>query len=116
MNKKLLTTILKYASLSNNLKTKDYKVLLYLIPQLRSGDYIKINHGKIADDLEIAKTDVSRSIRRLIENEIIEPFNSGPGWKIDIRMHPHTYEDITDLILERLYEEEDEDEDEDEDD
>lgn len=113
MNKKLLTAILKYASLSDDLKTKDYKVLLYLIPRLRNGDYIRINHGKIADDLEVAKTDVSRSIRKLIDNEIIEPFNLGPGWKIDIRMHPHTYDNITELILEKLYENEDEDEDED---
>ncbi|WP_217597799.1 hypothetical protein [Cohnella sp. GbtcB17] len=115
MNRKVLASVLKYASLCPDLKTKDYKVLLYLLPKLRGGEFIKINQGKIADDLEIAKTDVSRSVRKLINNEIIQPLNIGTGWKLNIRLHPYTYEDISGKILEQLYEEsDDEDENEDE--
>lgn len=113
MNRKLLTSILKYAALNGELKTKDYKVLLYLLPSLRSGDYIKINQGKIADDLQIAKSDVSRSIKRLITCQIIQPFNLGGGWKLNIRLYPYAYEEVSEMILDKLYEnEEDEDEDE----
>lgn len=70
-----------------------HKLLQHISCESSQGEFIKINHGKIADDLEIAKTDVSRSIRKLINNEIIEPLNSDNGWKINIRLHPHTYED-----------------------
>lgn len=109
VEKKALNSILKYAALSEDLKTKDYRVLLYLMPKLKKGEFVSINHGKIADDLQIAKTDVSRSIRKLISEKIISPYNTGAGWKTVIKIYPYTYDQISRLILQRLYEEDDED-------
>lgn len=109
VEKKALNSILKYAALSESLKTKDYRILLYLMPKLKKGEFITINHGKIADDLQIAKTDVSRSIRKLIGENIICPYNTGTGWKTVIKIYPYTYDQISRLILQRLYEDDEED-------
>jgi len=112
MNKKTLTSILKFAALNDELKTKDYKVLLYLIHNLRNDELITISQLKIADDLNIARSDVSKSIKKLINNEILQSAFPHSGWNKHIRLHPYELDDITELIWGKLY---DEDEDEDED-
>lgn len=102
MKKKTIMLVLKYASLNGQLKRKDYRVLLYLMPKLArldEGEFARINQAKIADDLEIAKTDVSRSIKKLIEAKIIEPQNKEKGWKLDIRLHPYEYDEIENILF-----------------
>lgn len=102
MNKKLVSSILRYASLSEGLKTKDFRVLLYLMPDLKNGEYVKINPSKIAEDLNIARSDVSKSVRRLIEKQIIQPLNLGGGWKLILRLHPYNQYEINKCISESL--------------
>lgn len=111
MNKKTLTLVLKYAALNDELKTKDYKVLLYLIHTLRNGDYITISQMKIADDLNIARSDVSKSIKKLISNEILQSEFPRSSWNRHIRMHPYEHDDIAELIWEKLCDEDEDEED-----
>ncbi|NFO13023.1 MarR family transcriptional regulator [Clostridium botulinum] len=107
MDKKTLTLILKLAALSQGLKTKDYRVLLYLMTSLRKGEVIKINQAKIADDLEIAKSDVSRAIKKLVECEILETINSDSGWRVNIQLYPYDEYLVNSKIEDILYHEED---------
>lgn len=108
MKNRVMTLIMKYASLSNKLKTKDYKVLLYLLPELRKGETIRLNQARIAEDLNIAKSDVSRSIKALINEKVLRPEDYESGWKVDILLYPYYEEDIQERIDEILYGDEDE--------
>lgn len=103
MDKKTLTLIMKLAAITSGFKTKDYRVLLYLLPKLRKGKLIKINQAKIADELDIAKTDVSKSIKKLIEGKILCLEDQESGWKVNIKLYPYSEEIVKAKIDEILF-------------
>jgi predicted transcriptional regulator len=70
MKKNTLIKYLEYAALCD-LKSKDYKVLLYLFSELMDMEEIKINQSKVAEELGITKSDVSKSLRKLEKNKIL---------------------------------------------
>ncbi len=61
---------IQYASLLD-LKARDYKVFLYIFDKLSGFDEISINQNRVAEVLDITKSDVSRALRKLEINELI---------------------------------------------
>lgn len=103
IKKKTLSFILQFASLQEDLRLKDLRVLLYLIPKLRKDDFIKINQTSIAEDLNINKSDVSKAIRKLIDNKILELESSESRWNNIIRLYPYDDYSIWEKIDNHLY-------------
>ncbi len=50
----------------------DYRVLFQLLGHLEFENWINVTHQMIADELEINRVNVSRSIKKLVDKEIIE--------------------------------------------
>ncbi len=98
--KKDLLLLLKYISLLD-LTKKDLKVFLYILHSLDYINYIKINHQRIASDLNIAKSDVSIAIKKLIENEILDINKSSVIYatkRKEIKLHDYSRKDLLQLI------------------
>ena len=69
--KRILKTLICAAIM--DLKGKDYRVLLYILPKLCSdGQFKKINQLQISEALGITKSNVSLAISNLIRNKLIE--------------------------------------------
>lgn len=102
MKVKLLLKYLEYAALSE-LKSKDYKVFLYILPQLIEKSSIKINQNDIANELGISKSEVSKGLKRLESAEIISF-----GWfnkrKKTIELEEYTIDELDEMITEKMEE------------
>ena len=57
---------------NNELKKKDYRVLLHLMTHLDSMTYKEISKKNIADVLEMSKSDVNEALENLMVQGIIE--------------------------------------------
>ena len=57
---------------NNELKKKDYRVLLHLMTHLDSMTYKEISKKNIADILEMSKSDVNEALENLMIQGIIE--------------------------------------------
>ena len=64
--------LIRYISLNQKLNHKALRVIMYLIPQLITENPIKITHMVTADNLNLARSDVSKSISTLIEAGIVK--------------------------------------------
>ena len=98
--KKDLLLLLKYISLLD-LTKKDLKVFLYMLHSLDYIDYTKINHQRIASDLNIAKSDVSIAIKKLIENRILDVNESSLIYatkRKEIKLHNYSRNELLELI------------------
>lgn len=70
---------------NQNLRKKDYRVLLQLMTHLDSMTFKEISKKNIAEVLEMSKSDVSDAIDNLIFEDIIERGSSGSvsgGYKL----------------------------------
>ncbi len=54
------------------LTVTDYRVFFRLLSHLEFENWINITHQMIADELEVSRANVSRSMKKLVEKEIIE--------------------------------------------
>ena len=61
---------------NNDLNKKELRVCLHLLTHLDSVSYKEVSKKQIAYDLNISKSDVSKSIETLIEYEIIQEGSS----------------------------------------
>lgn len=81
MKKSELLITLQYLSFIE-LRTKEYKVLLYLLPKLANlefGDFYSVSQFKIADDIRIPRSDVSKALKNLVVNKVLKRQSSkGP--------------------------------------
>lgn len=103
---KYLLTYLQYVSLLD-IKTRDYKVLLYLMDKLNIDDYININQKNLSDELNISKSEVSKAIKALIDNNIIELdpelYKNGHRKRKRIKLTNYSYDELT-LNIENIIE------------
>lgn len=100
MTKSHLLKYLQYVALCE-LKSKDYKVLLYILPKLLKNDSLQINQNKIAEELDIAKSDVSKSLSRLEEENIITFFQISTRKRL-VTLKEYTIDEIDELISEAI--------------
>ena len=70
MKKSTLFKYLEYVSLCE-LRAKDYKVFLNILSELVNFEEITLNQNRVAEELGITKSDVSKALRRLEKNKII---------------------------------------------
>ena len=61
----------EYIAVNYNLKQTDYKVLMLILARLDYDNYINIKQQNMADILDINIRQVTRSIVKLVKNEII---------------------------------------------
>ncbi|XID90409.1 hypothetical protein ACF3MZ_17880 [Paenibacillaceae bacterium WGS1546] len=100
-----LLVFLQYLALLD-LKTKDYKVCLYLLGKLSYKKYKKINQRELAEELDIGKADVSNAINKLIDLEILI-INPETAYKVKRKelMLKDYEEDKLEEMIEELIEE-----------
>ena len=71
------------------LTVTDYRVLFRLLSHLEFENWINITHQMIADELEVSRANVSRSMKKLVEKEIIERHkNPKDKRRIRYRLNP----------------------------
>lgn len=70
MKLKLLLSYLEYAALSE-LKTREYKVFLYILSELIENEEVRINQNLIAEELGISKSEVSKALKKLTSENIL---------------------------------------------
>ncbi|NFM16718.1 hypothetical protein FDB88_05775 [Clostridium sporogenes] len=100
MKVKLLLKYLEYAALSH-LKSKDYKVLLYILPELIEKPSVKINQNNIANELGISKSEVSKGLKRLEYAEIIS-FVWLSKRKKTVQLEDYTIDELDEMITEKM--------------
>lgn len=98
MNEKQMWKYLQYLALCD-LKTKEYKVILYLMKKLVKKDEIKIKQSELAEDLEISKSDVSKALNNLSELELIN-FNWLSSRSKTISLVEYDEEELDEMISE----------------
>ncbi len=71
------------------LTVNDYRVFFRLLSHLEFENWINVTHQTIADELEVDRANVSRSIKKLIQKEIIEKHkDSRDKRRIRYRLNP----------------------------
>jgi predicted transcriptional regulator len=100
MKKATVIKYLEYASLCK-LKAKEYKVLLFIFSELIDLKYSSLNQNKIAEQLGLTKSDVSKSLRRLEENQILRFIWTSPRKKL-VGFEPYTDDELDELITEKV--------------
>ncbi|MNW40629.1 hypothetical protein D3C74_177450 [compost metagenome] len=102
MKKATVIKYLEYASLCK-LKAKDYKVLLFILSELIDLKYSSFNQNKIAEQLGLTKSDVSKSLRRLEEYQILSFTWTSPRKKL-VGFVPYSDDELDELITEKVEE------------
>lgn len=102
MKKSTLIKYLEYASFCD-LKAKDYKVFLYLISELIEMEELKINQSTVAEELGMTKSDVSKALKRLEKNKILQ-FIWVTERKKRIGLVEYTNEELDELLEEKIEE------------
>ncbi|MGX4583050.1 hypothetical protein [Paenibacillus chitinolyticus] len=102
MKKTTVVKYLEYASLCK-LKAKDYKVLLFILSDLIDLKNSSFNQNKIAEQLGLTKSDVSKSFRRLEDNQILSFTWVSPRKKL-IGFVPYSDDELDELITEKIEE------------
>jgi len=70
---------------NNDLSKKDLRVCLHLLTHLDSVSYKEVSKKQIAFDLNLSKSDVTKSIKNLIDFEVIDEGSSASvdgGYKL----------------------------------
>lgn len=93
--------LLQYAAVKN-LKVKDYRVLLYILPRLSFEKYKKISQREISEALCLTKSNVSLAISSLIQSGIIEADPEYRNTK-KVRLRDYKKEDLEELIESEIY-------------
>jgi DNA-binding MarR family transcriptional regulator len=94
----IILLLLRYSAFLN-MRMIDYRVLLYLISEIKMDVYTKISQIKISDDLNMTKSDVSKAIIKLTKLKLIEPQIDQTRWRRYIRFYPYTIKELSDLIM-----------------
>lgn len=66
-----LLLMMKYLSLCS-LKTREYKVILFIFEKLKYDKFVRIKQAKLAEELELTQSDVSKAIKNIEDLEIFE--------------------------------------------
>lgn len=93
--------LLQYAAVKN-LKGKDYRVLLYILPRLSFGKFKKISQREISEALSMTKSNVSLAISSLIQNGILEADPEYRNTK-KIRLHDYRENEVAELIENEVF-------------
>ncbi|WP_321825975.1 replication/maintenance protein RepL [Clostridium butyricum] len=105
MIQKKLLLYLQYISLLN-LKTKEYKVFLYIINQLNTQNYTIINQKQLSEELGLSKSEISKAIKKLINEEIfvLNPSSIYKSKKKEIKLNDYSVDELEDMIYDLLEE------------
>lgn len=103
-NKRKLALILKKAALNDDLKAKEYKVLLFLLPELRNGDVISVSQAEIARQTGLSPSQVSKAMRNLYEEDFIDYDRGCTSWRKQIRLVVDSFDKLEDEIDELISE------------
>jgi hypothetical protein len=80
---------------------RDYKVIIYLLGRnIKDNSFIEINHSTICRELNLSRSEVSKAIKNLIENEILEANNDFQYThkKKMLKLKYHEYNDLDGLV------------------
>lgn len=98
LNKRKLTHLLKRMSLNDKLRAKEYKVLLFLLPELRNGEDVYISQAEIARQTGMTSSQVSKAVKTLYKEKIIFFDVDDSSWRKEIRLIIDSFDDILDGI------------------
>ncbi|WP_043930575.1 MarR family transcriptional regulator [Bacillus sp. EB01] len=103
LKKKGIYSLLQYISLLD-LKSRDYKVLLYIMPKVNSEEFVKVNQKTIADELSLSKSEVSKAIKKLVEEEIlmVNLQSENKRKKVELILGDFSKEELDDRIFELI--------------
>ncbi|MGN9135200.1 MarR family transcriptional regulator [Clostridium sp. HCP1S3_B4] len=99
MKKDKLLEYLQYIALLN-LKTKEYKVFLYILNKLSTKKYRIINQKQLSEELGLSKSEVSKAIKKLLNEKIIEinPDSIYKSKKKEIKLNDYSVEQLEDMV------------------
>ncbi|WP_418790899.1 hypothetical protein [Phosphitispora sp. TUW77] len=105
VSKRKLFLFLQYVGLLE-LKAKDFKVLLYLLPYLSFENYRKVSQKDLKHEMKMSKSDVSKAISRLIENNVLK---SNPASKYktknkELKLYDYDLEELENMVDELVEE------------
>lgn len=97
-----LVLMLRWAALNSDLRGKDYRVLLALLGQLRTGEYVRISQLALSEELDITPPHVSKAVKHLVESGILELKDRTSGWKNVVRLAAYSEDELKEKIEEIL--------------
>lgn len=99
INKILL--YLQYIALLD-LKGKDYKVFLYMLPILSSKNPVKISQKDIAYEMHMSKSEVSKAIKNLVASNllIVREDSIYTSKNKELLLNHYSQEDLEDRVTE----------------
>ena len=101
MKKDSILLYLQYISLLD-FKTKEYKVFLYILNQLRFNKYKIINQKLLCEELGLSKSEVSKGIKKLIDKKVLvlNPDSVYKNKKKELKLNEYSNEELEDMIFE----------------
>lgn len=106
-----LVLMLRWAALNSDLRGKDYRVLLALLDQLRTGEYVRISQLALSEELDITPPHISKAVKHLVESGILEVKDNHSGWRNFVRLAPYSEDELSERIEDILDERSDWEED-----